>query len=91
MTECELCSLTKEELIELIAIPSYHDQCKAWYDYSHDIKKLSELDYQIILHLISGGWEPDCVDVRNICKELNLKCSCSTDSDYSNCGKYSDY
>jgi hypothetical protein len=88
MAECELCALSKEELIELIGIPSYHDQCQVWYDHNHNIKTISDYDHKILLHLISGGWDPDCVDVENICKELNLPCSCSPDYNFSNCRKH---
>jgi hypothetical protein len=80
--------MSKDELVALIPWKSYHDQCQAYYNFSHDIETITDIENSALIHLLSGGWDPpDCADTRKICKELGLPCSCGAGYTEASCGK----
>jgi hypothetical protein len=69
-----------QELLNLIPWKTCKEQCQAYYDSQFNNLVITEEQYKSLLHLLCGGWEPDCVDMSYICKTIDKECRCMQDN-----------
>jgi hypothetical protein len=75
--------MSKQELISLIPWKTLKEQCQAYYDSEFNDVSITKQQRQSLLHLLAGGWDPDCIDMEKICKTIDKKCRCMKDNSCS--------